>query len=205
MPKWEDIRLGLKRLEDTRLKIKRSDQTLNLCKEFRNAERLYYKNHYLESNKRTVKWRENNCKKPREKNFKERQEHKRDRQNSYRKNRYKIDLKFNLNSRISIIIWDSLKGNKAGRHWESLVGYTLSDLIRRLDKTMPVGYTWQDYLQGKLHIDYIIPISAFNFTRPEHIDFKRCWALNNLRLLPARENIKKGAKLKRPFQPALQI
>ncbi|GAI61384.1 unnamed protein product, partial [marine sediment metagenome] len=38
-----------------------------------------------------------------------------------------------------------------------------------------------------------------------HIDFKRCWALENLRLLPAKENMVKHNKLDRPFQPALRI
>ena len=182
----------------------RLDHSLNLCEKLKNIDRLYYKKHYLESNKRTKNWRENNCKKVK-KNIRERRKNERDRVNFYMKNRYKIDLKFNLNLRISIIIWHSLKGNKAGRRWESLVGYTLSDLIKRLNKTMPEGYTWQDYLTGKLQVDHIIPRSVFNFTRPEHTDFKRCWALNNLRLLPARENSIKSNHLKKPFQPALKI
>jgi len=70
---------------------------------------------------------------------------------------------------------------------------------------MPKGYCWQDFLEGKLHIDHKIPISAFNFTKSEHIDFKRCWALSNLQLLPARENIIKSNHLSKPFQPALKI
>lgn len=125
--------------------------------------------------------------------------------NHYFKNRRKTDLKFNLNEKIKTEIRKSLKGNKKGRHWESLVGYTLNDLIKRLNKTMPKGYTWQDYLKGELHIDHIIPKSVFNFTKPEHIDFKRCWALKNLRLLPIKENLSKSNKLIRPFQPALKI
>ena len=99
----------------------------------------------------------------------------------------------------------SLRSNKAGYHWESLVDYNLTDLIKHLKKTMPEGFTWKDFLSGELHIDHIIPVVAFNFTRAEHIDFKRCWALSNLRLLPAQENLIKGVKLDRPFQPALRI
>ena len=123
----------------------------------------------------------------------------------YQTKKWRTDLKYNLNHRIKSMIYISLKGNKKGRSWELLVGYTLADLIKRLKKTMPEGYTFQDCLNGKLHIDHIIPKSIFNFTRPEHTDFKRCWALSNLRLLPAKENISKGAKLIRPFQPALKI
>lgn len=119
--------------------------------------------------------------------------------------KYKTNLKFNLNYRMAIAIGVSLKGNKAGRKWESLVDYTLNDLKKRLKKTMPEGYNWNDFLRGKLHIDHIIPKSAFNFTKPEHIDFKRCWKLKNLRLLPAKENIIKSNKLNKPFQPALEI
>lgn len=125
--------------------------------------------------------------------------------NKYRTNRYKIDLKFNLNCRISRTICLSLKGNKNGRHWETLVGYNLKDLFKRLKSTIPEGYTWQDFMQGKLHIDHIIPISVFNFTKSEHIDFKHCWALSNLRLLPAKENLRKQNKLYKPFQPALKF
>lgn len=125
--------------------------------------------------------------------------------NKYEKVKRKTDMKYNLNNRIRILIWKSLKGNKNGKHWETLVGYTLDNLMKHLIKTMPKGYIWQDYINGKLHIDHIIPIFAFNFSKPEHTDFKRCWRLENLRLLPARENMIKSNKLTKPFQPALKI
>jgi len=117
----------------------------------------------------------------------------------------KTDLKYNLNRRMSAMVRNSLRGNKNGYHWENLIGYTLTDLLKHLNKTIPKGYTRQDCLNGRLHIDHIIPISAFNFSTPKHIDFKRCWALKNLRLLPAEENLRKNAKLFRPFQPAFAI
>ena len=123
----------------------------------------------------------------------------------WQKEKRRIDLKHNLSSNISRVIRRSLKSNKKSKHWESLVGYSLNDLILHLQKTMPEGYTWQDYMNGKLHIDHIIPVSAFNFSSPEHIDFKRCWTLKNLRLLPARENLVKHNKLDKPFQTTLTI
>ena len=123
----------------------------------------------------------------------------------YRKEKYKRDLKFNLNHKIRNAIRKSLKGNKAGKHWETLVGYSVNDLMEHLKKTLSKGYCWQDYMENKLEIDHIIPKSVFNFTKSDHIDFKRCWALNNLRLLPAKENLIKSNKLVRPFQPALKL
>lgn len=120
--------------------------------------------------------------------------------------RRKTDLKYVISKNTSRAIRLSLgKSVKAGRHWEDLVGYTLSDLKKRLQKTLPKNYTWQDYVNGELHIDHIIPISAFHFSKPEHPDFKKCWSLSNLQLLPAKENLIKSDKLEKPFQPTLKI
>jgi len=100
------------------------------------------------------------------------------------------DLKYRLNCRIRCLINASLKrGIKNGRSWCKLTGYNFKQLKKRLNDTMPQNYTWQDFITGKLHIDHIIPVSAFNYDKPEHIDFKRCWTLKNLQLLPARENL----------------
>lgn len=120
--------------------------------------------------------------------------------------RQKQNLKFRLKQRMSASLNNYLKkGTKNNRRWEVLVGYSVDKLKNRLDSTLPNGYTWQDFLDGKLHIDHIIPVSAFNFESIEHLDFKRCWALNNLRLLPAGENMKKNAKIIKTFQPSLAL
>jgi len=123
----------------------------------------------------------------------------------YYREKYRTDLKFNLSEKISAEMRIALNKQKNNLHWEDLVKYTLNDLIRRLKKTMPKGYTWDDFLEGKLHVDHIIPISAHNYTKANHIDFKRCWALSNLQLLPAKENLIKHDKLTKPFQPSLAI
>jgi 5-methylcytosine-specific restriction endonuclease McrA len=124
---------------------------------------------------------------------------------NYTKNRYKRDLKFRLSRKIDSRIYKGLKKNEGGETIKKLLGYTLTDLKKHLQKTTPAGYTWNNYLEGRLQMDHIIPKSNFNFTNPEHVDFKRCWALGNLRLILAKENIKKKNKLYKPFQPALQI
>jgi len=125
--------------------------------------------------------------------------------NSYFRNRRNTNLKCNLIDKMSRGIRNTLKNNKAGRHWETLVGYSCNDLIKRLKKTMPQGYNWQDFLDARLQIDHIVPIDAFNFDKPEHPDFIKCWALSNLQLLPAKENRMKSNRLKEPFQPSLKL
>ncbi len=110
-----------------------------------------------------------------------------------------------ISARISTGIYSTLRRNKSGRHWENLLGYSKEELIAYLINTIPTGYSVEDWYSGKLQIDHIIPISAFNFTKPEDIDFRRCWDLKNLRLIPRNENIQKSNKFERPFQPAFAM
>ena len=49
--------------------------------------------------------------------------------------------------------------------------------------------------KGVLHIDHMKPMSAFRFETAEDDNFKQCFALENLQLLPAIENMRKSAKL----------
>ena len=54
--------------------------------------------------------------------------------------------------------------------------------------------SWE--LMGKyIHIDHIIPITAFNFETYTDIDFKRCWSLSNLQPMYAFENKSKGNRI----------
>lgn len=166
--------------------------------------RIWFQNNPEKHNKQTKQWAENNPEKRKETNRKWYKNNLK-KIREYQSNRQKIDLKYNINHRMRTAIGMALKGNKASRKWENLVGYTLDKLIKRLKETLPKGYTWQDYLEGKLHIDHIVPKSIFNYTKSEHMDFKRCWALTNLQLLPARENLVKRNYLINPFQPALKL
>lgn len=108
-----------------------------------------------------------------------------------------------LRRNISRRILFSLKDGKNGRGWEKLTGYTAKQLIKHLEKQFQPGMTWENY--GAWHIDHETPISVFNFTQPQDIDFKRCWALSNLQPMWAYDNLSKGAKINGHFQPSLQL
>ena len=120
----------------------------------------------------------------------------------YREEKSK-DITWKLNDNMSSNIRSSLKRNKGGNHWESLVGYTVDDLKKHIEKLFVDGMSWEN--REDWHIDHVIPKSVFNFENPEHIDFKRCWALDNLQPMWAKENYSKGAKLNKPFQPSLPM
>ncbi len=115
------------------------------------------------------------------------------------------DPQFRLSLNISRMMRYSLKNNrnKGGRHWGELVGYTIEQLKKHLEKQFQPGMTWENY--GDWHIDHKTPMSVFNFTNPKHDDFKRCWALNNLQPLWAIENMSKSNKLSKHFQPMLAM
>jgi hypothetical protein len=115
----------------------------------------------------------------------------------------KTNHNIRLHLRMTNVIYKSLRLNKAGRSWESLVGYTLDDLRRHLEKHFLPGMSWEN--MGKWHIDHIIPKAAFNYEYPEDIDFKNCWALKNLQPLWAIDNVRKGTKTEKPHQPSLAM
>ena len=117
--------------------------------------------------------------------------------------RKKTDLKYRLNRKIQNAIYSSLIRRKGGWSWEKLVGYTVVDLMKHLEGQFKDGMTWDNY--GQWHIDHKIPISVFNYSNPHHDDFKKCWALKNLQPLWALQNIRKGNKLYKPFQPSLKL
>lgn len=125
--------------------------------------------------------------------------------NAYYRQKYKTNVKIKLNKSMSVMIRRSLKGNKAGRSWESFVNYSLNDLKKHIKKQFTKGMTWKLFLEGKIEIDHKIPISVFNFAKSEHEDFKRCWALSNLQPLWTKDNRKKHTKLIKPFQPSLLL
>jgi hypothetical protein len=116
-------------------------------------------------------------------------------------------LKGRLNGTIASTVGSSLRrkgGKKNGYRWEILVGYTVFDLKAHLEKQFENGMTWDNY-GSYWEIDHKIPVSAFNFTSPGDIDFKKCWSLGNLQPLWAKENQSKNDRLDKPFQPSLAL
>ncbi len=115
------------------------------------------------------------------------------------------DISFALKRRIRILMYHSLRRNKGGKKWQEIVGYSVEDLRRHLEKQFTEGMTWDKFMAGGIHIDHKIPIAAHNFTSINDPDFKKCWALKNLQPLWAFDNISKGAKIDCSFQPSFAI
>jgi hypothetical protein len=125
----------------------------------------------------------------------------------YARNKLHTDAQYRLNQVFSSAIYDALrnKSGKLNKTWRELVGYDGEALKSHLEKRFTQGMTWGNYGMHGWHIDHIIPISAFHYESPHDIDFKKCWALKNLRPLWAADNLKKNDRLESPHQPSLAM
>ncbi len=185
-------------------------------KEITQYSKTYCQEHKKETAKCRAKHYQKNKKKLLEKATKYYQEHKDERKlynqknqktiNQTNKIRYKTNSSYNLSRRMSRAI-QRVKNPliKKGQSWKQLVPYTLIELKKHLKSTLPKGYSWKDFMQGRLHIDHILPKAIFQYEKAEDLGFQICWGLDNLRLLPAKKNSSKGAKLIKPFQKHFSI
>ncbi len=158
-------------------------------------EYLKYLKKWRENNRDRIReyqreWRENN--KERKKAFDRKYANTTRKQK--RKVRRQLEPKFRLDSNMGSIVSICLRGKKAGRKWESLVGYTINGLIQHLEKQFDKNMSWENY-GSYWSIDHIKPKSSFKYTHPEDEEFKECWTLINLQPMEKITNIKKSNKL----------
>lgn len=104
------------------------------------------------------------------------------------------DPAFLLKCRMSARLSAMLRG-KAGRSTAELLGYTAAELKAHIERQFTRGMTWDKVLGGEIHIDHIVPVSAFSIREVGDQDFSACWSLSNLRPMWARDNRRKGAKV----------
>lgn len=107
------------------------------------------------------------------------------------KRRRREDAGVRLNDSVSAYVRGCLKGRKAGASWESLLGYTLSELMGHLEARFVEGMSWENY--GEWHIDHIRPVASFTFSTATDDDFRQCWSLGNLQPLWAIDNARKNS------------
>ena len=162
-----------------------------------NKRKEYFRQYYQEHREQIKEHVRQYCRehklKTRERHKQYNQEHKLERKQK-RKKRRLADPKFHLDHNISSSVYIALRDKKAGRRWEDLLGYTIDDLMRHLEKKFDENMSWNNY-GGYWHVDHILPRCSFNYENPEDKEFIDCWALENLQPLEAIANIKKGSKI----------
>lgn len=173
----------------TQKKYRQSEKGKNTRKKYQQSEnRRKTQKKFNESEKgktRQKEFRKSEKSKAYQKEYQQSENGREARKKWYRKNK--------LSCNMSGGVCRSLKGNKAGRHWETLVPYTLEDLKQHLENLFRPKMSWNNY--GEWHVDHKIPRSKFKFTNSEDKGFQECWALKNLQPLWAEENLRKYNKL----------
>jgi len=125
--------------------------------------------------------------------------------------KYKENINYKLRIIISSAILQILKNNNSSKKGKSCLKYlpfTIEELKNHLESHFDIWMTWENHGVYRIntwddndpstwvwHIDHIIPCDALPYTSMEDENFKKCWALSNLRPLSAKENIKKGNKI----------
>lgn len=164
----------------------------NKDKIFLNRKKYREKNKEIISNKKREYYKNN--KERLKLKFKNYQKNNKINRNIRELNRKKNDKDYKIKSNIRTLFISNFKSNSIKKKSTLFyyTGFNIQDYIEYL-KT---NYS-EDFKnitdKNKIHIDHIIPVSAYDFTIAD--DIKKCWNPNNLRLISSAENIFKKNKL----------
>lgn len=130
--------------------------------------------------------------------------------NKYDKKRRRSDPTYRLRRNVSIAVCVGLKANGSSKKGQSILRfflYSIDELKEHLEKQFEPWMTWNnqgvysaknydeaDPTTWTWNIDHIVPQSKLPYTSMEDENFKKCWALENLRPLLSKANLKKSDK-----------
>ncbi len=122
--------------------------------------------------------------------------------NALNTKRRKENAGFRLKHHIATRCLKQLKSTPNGtppeltRHLETYLGYRIWQLRIKLDNELRKneGINLKDAIEEGYHLDHIRPLSSFKPQRAGDEQFVACWAIKNLKMIPAAENLSKGAK-----------
>jgi hypothetical protein len=128
----------------------------------------------------------------------------------YKTLRRQSDPEFKLRCNVSKNVLRALKNNGSDKDGKSIIDYlpySIKELRKHIESQFEYWMTWANhgsYFINKWddndtstwtwHIDHIIPHSKFKYTSMSDESFKKCWALENLRPLSAKQNLIKSNK-----------
>jgi len=192
---------------DKQLRIKNKEK--NKAQRIKNKNKKYLRDKiYRQSERGRTKIAENARKRKRN-NL---EEFKRKR-NDYVNKKRKMDPCFKLRISISRTITMALKNAKSSKFGKSIMDYlpyTIEELKIYLEKQFEPWMTWKNHGNYVLdnwddndpstwvwQLDHIIPKYKLLYSSMEDENFKKCWALENLRPLSAKQNIIDGVRRNR--------
>jgi hypothetical protein len=122
--------------------------------------------------------------------------------------RYKDRIKIPRNKirrSISFAIYRAMISQGVSKNGDSCLpylDYTIDQLVTHIESQFEAWMNWGNYGRynkgdqpnTKWNIDHVIPQSDLPYDSMEHPNFKRCWALSNLRPLCAKQNVLDGTR-----------
>lgn len=117
--------------------------------------------------------------------------------------RQKTDVLFRLRHHITTRSKSTLKDKTPADLYTNLehyLGYKLYELKRQVSDELRerMDMSFIEAIRNDFHLDHIRPLSSFKLTEIDSEDglrrFRECWHPSNLKLIPAKQNLRKGAK-----------
>jgi hypothetical protein len=177
-------------------KTKRRKQ--NIASYYRNREtKLAYREAYYQQNKDEIleyhfKYRRENKDRLQE-YFKQHYQQNKNKINAYLRKRRRENKHVRMRENLQKRITGALKGvPKTGTTME-LIGCTVSELKKHIEKQFRPGMNWDNWTVDGWHLDHIRPCASFDLTDPEQQ--KECFHYTNLQPLWGEENLRKGARV----------
>lgn len=131
----------------------------------------------------------------------------------YQKNKYKNNIDYKIKVFISTKIYRTLKSQNVSKNRNKTLDYlqySLKDLKKHLEAQFENWMTWKNHgkyiannwddnnpLTWTWQIDHIVPQTDLPYKSMDDENFKKCWALENLRPLNAKQNVLDGVTRKR--------
>jgi len=118
-----------------------------------------------------------------------------DKRNKYIRKKYKTDVNYYLKRTISSRIRIAIKYYSVGKKYkttEQILGCSVEKARSHIEKQFLNGMSWKN--RHLWHIDHKIPCASFDLTKKS--EQKKCFHFSNLQPLWAKDNLRKGHRLK---------
>lgn len=160
---------------------KYSEKIKKEAKKYREEHPEYKKEWYKQHKVEAKEWWNNRSK--------EQKQAKAEYNKVWKKDRYKNNNNYKIRCIISSAVRRSLKGMKKGDSIKNILGYTIEELKEHLEHQFEDWMNWDNLgltatkEKETWQIDHIIPVNTFNIKEIGDEEFRKCWALSNLRPL----------------------
>lgn len=108
------------------------------------------------------------------------------------KKRYREDLDYNITKKMRSRFYKATHNKNRSASVLEIAGCSLFDFKKHFESLFTEGMTWELFYQGKIHMDHIIPLSAFDMKNSLHQRASFHWS--NLQPLWRKPNLEKSFK-----------